>query len=380
MAYIVSMVRLLLMLSLSLMWGAEDKVDALNAEAKAAEAAGDWATATAKLQEIIKAEPRLGPAYNNLGVVYFKQGRYGEAVDILERGLKVDPKMRSAVALLGITLYQMGEYAKARPELESALAANPEDRNARWLLVNTLTKLGQFQSAAKSLEELVKREPRNQQAWYLLGKVYMQLSEQSLGKINEIDPNSVWAHEISAELMESMKNSDGAIVEWKKAIETAPRQAGVHYKLADLYWSLSQWDNAASEFQKEHAIDPANCRVNWKLGDIELQKGGDYSAALAFEDRALTACPNLTEARADRGKALLKLHREAEAISDLEASAASTPDEPSTHFLLAQAFRATGNMQRARDEMKLFSELEAKARNATAERAGEVIKNAQTAH
>ena len=316
---------------------AEDRVQSLYSDAKSAETAGDLATAVSKYQEILKLQPRLAAAYNNLGALYFKQGDYRQAAVTLERGLNLDPHMTTASALLGISLFQMGEYERARPRLEAALKANPTDNNAEFLLVNDLTKLSDFEEAAVHLQRLAARNPGNQHIWYLLGRVYMQLSQQALAKVNEIDPNSVWAHEISAELMESMKNYDGAIVEWKKAIDAAPDQPGVHFKLGDLYWSLSQWDNAANEFQIEQKIDPHNCMVDWKLGDIELQKNGDLEQGLARVNKALTSCPNLTEAHADRGRLLLKLHRDADAIPELQFVAKNDPAEPSTHFLLAQA-------------------------------------------
>ncbi len=359
---------------------AEEKINTLHAEAQQAEAAGDLAAAAGKYQAILKLSPGLGPAYNNLGVLYIKQGRYRDAADILERGLKVNPGMHSASALLGMALFHTGDYGGARPRLEAAVAANPTDRNAALLLADDLTKLGDFEAAAAHLEKLTKLDPRDQQLWYLLGKVYMQLSEGALGKINQIDPNSVWAHEISAELMESMKNYDGAIVEWKKAVEAAPQQPGLHYKLADLYWGLSQWENATEQFQQELAIDPGNCRVEWKLGDVLLQKSVDTDQALAHVEKALAACPNLIDARADRGRLLMKLHREREALPDLLAAEEANPAEPSTHFLLAQVYRATGKAEQAQAEMKLFGEWEQKARNNTAERAQEVIKNSESAH
>ena len=357
---------------------AEDRVQSLYSEAKSAEGSGDLSTAVAKYQEILQLQPRLAPAYNNLGALYFKQGDYRKAADTLEHGLKIDPHMSSASALLGISLFQMGEYEKARPRLEAAVKANPSDNNAEFLLVNDLTKLGDFQTAATHLEHLASKEPGNQHLWYLLGKVYMQLSQQALAKVNEINPDSVWAHEISAELMESMKNYDGAIVEWNRAVDAAPKQPGVHFKLGDLYWSLSQWDNATQQFEMEQAIDPHNCMVDWKLGDIELQKSGNLEDSLARVDKALAACPNLMEAHADRGRLLLKLHRDSEAIAELQAFEKSDPAEPSTHFLLAQAYRATGQTQEAQAEMKLFSELDSKARAATAQRAQEVIKNSES--
>ena len=208
----------------------------------------------------------------------------------------------------------------------------------------------------------------------------MQLSEQALGKINEINPESVWAHEISAEVMESMKNYQGAVIEYKKAVEIAPRQPGVHYKLGDVYWSLSQWDNATEQFEQERAIDPHNCMIDWKLGDILMRRGTEFEKALSRVDKALAACPNLAGARTDRGQILIRLGRQKEAIPELLAAEKANPEEPSTHFLLAQAYRATGQSTNAAAEMKTFLTLDQKVRNAAAERASEVIKNDQTAH
>ena len=360
--------------------GQSDRVDSLHQEASEAEAKGDLPTAIAKYREILKLDPQLAPAYNNLGALYFKQGQFQDAAETLQKGLKVDPRMSSAAALLGLSFSEMGDYSQAKPYLESALKAHPGDNNVEFALANVLTKLGDFEGAAIHLRQLANRQPRDEHVWYLLGRVYMQLSEEALGKINKINPDSVWAHEISAELMESMKNYDGAIVEYQKALAIAPKQPGLHYKLGDMYWSLSQWDKADEQFTLEQSIDPKNCRVNWKLGDILLQKSVEPDHALELVDSALKSCPSLTDARADRGRALLKLHRDAEAIPDLQAAERANSAEPSTHFLLAQAFRATGKSEEAKNEMKVFSELEQKTRNAAAERAEEVIKNTQTAH
>jgi predicted Zn-dependent protease len=162
--------------------------------------------------------------------------------------------------------------------------------------------------------------------------------------VKEINPNSVWAHEISAELMESTKNYDGAIVGWKKAIAAAPYQLGVHFKLGDLYWSHSEWDKAKAEFLLEQQIDPKDCLVDWKLGDILMRKGVEAEHAVS-------------------------------PIQDLETVEKHNPSEPSTHFLLAQAYRATAQTQEASRELKTFSQL---ACQTTAANAQAVIKESQS--
>ena len=356
------------------------RVQELYSQAKAAQSQGDLATAIAKYEQIVRIAPRLGPAYNNLGALYFRQRDYRKAATVLEQALKISPGMPSASALLGISLFEVGEYDKARPRLEAALHANGSDSNAQMFLVKDLTKLGDYDAAAVQLQQLAGRDPKNQEVWYLLAKVHMKLSEQALARMNAIDPHSVLAHQLSGEMMESMNNYDGAVVELKKAVEMAPRQPGTHYKLGDAYWSLSQWDSASEQFQAELSVDPANCMARWKIGNILLQKNGSPEEALAGIEQALSMCPALTDARVDRARALMKLNRNAEAVSDLEAAVKADPTEPSTHFLLAKTYRALGRTQESQAEMQTYSKLEEGARAATAERAEQVIKNKEAAH
>jgi tetratricopeptide (TPR) repeat protein len=349
-------------------------VQKLHDEARAAEAHGDLAGAVSNYEALLQIAPRLGPAYNNLGSLYLQQREFKKAAAILEKGLKVDPKMSSASALLGIALYEMGDYAGARRNLDAALRANPKDNNAELFLANDLIKLGEFKRAADHLYQLSLRQPENQEIWYLLGKVHMRLSEQALSKLNEINPDSVWVHEISGEVMESMKNFDGALIEYKKAVEMAPNHAGTHYLLGNAYWSLNMWDAATEQFRAELANDPAHCQAQWKIGNSILEQHGDTAEALKEVQKALDTCPDLIAARVDRARALLKLDRPAEAVKDLEAAEKADPAEASTHFLLGQAYRALGKTAEAQAEMKIFSQLEESARAKTAERAKQILE------
>ena len=350
------------------------RVQELYAQAKAAEARADLAGAVASYESLLRIAPHLPAAYNNLGALYLRRREYKKAAEILEKGLKLDPKMSSAAALLGIARYEMGDYLGARRNLEAVLRANPKDDNAELYLANDLIKLGELDAAAEHLRQLAQRQPANQEIWYLLGKVHMKLSEQALSKLNEIDPNSVWVHEISGEIMEGMKNFDGALVEYKKAVEMAPQQSGTHYALGNAYRSLRMWDPATEQFKAELVNDPTNCLAQWQIGNIILEQHGNSDEALTTVQKALDICPNLMQARLDRARALISLDRHADAMKDLETVEKADPAEPSTHFLLAQAYRAVGRTQEAQAELKIFSKLEESARAATAERAKQVLQ------
>ena len=74
----------------SLCWGQDantatvtPQVQALYSEATAAEKNGDHATAIQKYQDLVKLSPGLARAYNNLGRLYFNQGNYPAAIQVL---------------------------------------------------------------------------------------------------------------------------------------------------------------------------------------------------------------------------------------------------------------------------------------------------------
>jgi tetratricopeptide (TPR) repeat protein len=176
-----------------------------------------------------------------------------------------------------------------------------------------------------------------------------------------------------------MQNYDGALLEYKKAVEIAPQQPGTHYLLGNDYWLLKMWEPAAEQFRLELENDPSNCQARWKLGNILIEQHATPEQALTEIDKAVALCPNLGQARVDRARVLLSLGRPTEAVTDLEAAEKRDRAEPSIHFWLSQAYRALGKTQQAQEELKTFSKLEEEARTATSERARQVIQEKQTA-
>ena len=349
------------------------EVQKLYAEAKTAQAQGDNPRAIEKYRAMLKLAPRLSAAYNNLGILYFNQGNYADAVEVLEQGLKVNPSMPSASAILGTSLFEMGEYAKAEAPLETALDGNPADDHAEMLLARTDVNLKKFSAATTHLNNLVKRDPKNQQAWYLLGKSYLQLSQEALTKVNQIDPNSVLSHEIGGEVDESLHNYDEALVEYKKAIDIAPRQPGTHYHMANAYWVMGKWNSAAEEFRAELTNDPRNCNARWKMANSLFAADTPADQVLPELNQALQYCPNLMQAHVDRARVLIKLSRPADAIEDLLIAVKDEPNEPSIHFLLATAYKAQGKTTEYQAELHKFGELQRGVSAAAAERASDAM-------
>jgi tetratricopeptide (TPR) repeat protein len=361
--------------------GADDaRIDQLYAAAKAAQSRGDITGAISNYEALVRLAPRLAPAYNNLGMLYLYRQDYPKAAEVLKKGLAIDPHMPSASALLGIALFKSSNFSESRAALESALKINPEDDNAALFLAKDLIYLKDMDGASARLRILAQREPHNQEVWYLLGQTYMQLSEQALARMNAIDPNSPLVHEVSGEMMEDMKNYQGAVVEYKKAVAMAPDQAGTHYRLGNIYWKLSQWDDALGELRAELKNDPSNCRAWAQIGNILITQQSQPESGLEDVNKALQLCPDLAQAHVDCGNALVKLGRNQEAVTELETAERDSPDDPMPHFLMAHAQKALGDAGRANAEMQTYARLQAQASEAVAARAAEVESATKNPH
>ena len=106
-----------------------------------------------------------------------------------------------------------------------------------------------------------------------------------------------------------------------------------------------------------------------------LEQRLEPETALSNIDKALALCPGLVQAKTDRARALIRMDRNEEAVTDLRAAEKISPEEPSIHFLLGQALRSLGRPMEAKTEMDIFTKLEENARAATAQRAKQVLEN-----
>ncbi len=359
---------------------ATPQVQQLYAEAHAAQASGDAVTSIQKYRSMLKLAPHLAPAYNNLGMLYFNGHDYPNAIQILSRGVALDPGMTSAQAMLGMSYLEVGEAGKAEAPLEAALRGNPKDELVQMTLVRDLLRLERFEQAAAMLQTYTEQHPKDQEAWYLLGKTYLHLSEVALGRVDAIDPNSVFAHEIAGEVDESMHNYEGALVEYQKAVDQAPKQPGTHMHMADAFWAMNKWEGAEREYTAELANAPHNCEARWKLGDSILEANGSPADALSTLDLAVEACPTLAQARVDRARALLKLHRADDALPDLLLAEKQTPKEPSIHFLLASVYRGQGKAADAQQQMQTYARLQQESSDSQAKQAKDWVQIQSDAH
>ncbi len=333
------------------------RVEQLYKEAKTAEARGDLPTAIAKYELMVSADPTFAEAYNNLGSLYFDTHQYEKAEATLKRGLALRPHMGSASAVLGSTYLALGDTGNACTQLENAVRDNPKDARSEDLLEQALIQKKDYSAVARRLEARVAHDPKNQDALYRLGKVYLEMSQSSLLRARDLNPDSALAHELQGEAFEALGNLKQAQAEYQAAVQISPDKPGTHEHLGDILWVQGQWAPSRAEFEAELRNDPNNCSARWKAANTYLNERENIPQALALLEEAVKRCPDLMQARVDRAKALILTGNPSQAIEDLVLAERANPEEPSIHFWLAKAYRAQGQDTTAIREMEQFNRL-----------------------
>jgi Flp pilus assembly protein TadD len=91
--------------------------------------------------------------YFNLGVLFLKEGRPREAVDLLQQALSRDNSREEVRIQLAVALFSAGRIEDARRLLSEVLAANPKSADAHYQMGRLLLKAGDSEQARYHLKE-----------------------------------------------------------------------------------------------------------------------------------------------------------------------------------------------------------------------------------
>lgn len=336
-----------------------DRIQQLYTEAKSEEKEGRVNVAIEKYQAIIKLNPKLAAAHNNLGRLYSQQGRLEEAIKSFERACELNPNLEAAHAQMGLAFFQMGNYRDASKEFKVAVKLNPGDRNAKLGLARSLVELEEPEGALKLLQQLKQEKPRDAEVLYTLGMVYTRLAEDTIGEIERVDPDSYLIELILGKAAEARRAFTEAVEHYKKAIARSPDAPGLYYDLAHALGASGDLQHALEQYRHALEVDPYDYNASWEAARIILPDNPQEAFRLA--NRALELKPDLPGALATRGRALLLMEKPREAIEDLKKASALDREDATIHFQLARAYRQLGMKAEAAAETVIYERMQEQA-------------------
>ncbi len=138
---------------------------------------------------------------------------------------------------------------------------------------------------------------------------------------------------------------------FKRVVDTDPKSDDGWDALGRAYVGLSNHSDATGAYRKQVEVDPFHKRAYNDLG-AELQRQGKYDEALLAYGKQLENVPVDRVARKYHGLLLVQLKRNKEALTELEAADAASPDDPEIELALAQMYTVSGNQEKSQALMK----------------------------
>lgn len=335
-------------------------------EGRQALAAGHYAEAQSAFEKLAKLEPSVAEVHATLAAICYKQRRYEEAVSEIQTAQKLKPGLPRMDSLMGLSLTELGRYSEALPSLEKGFkqSADPATRRLCGLqLLRAYTGLSRDADAVETALALNKLYPNDPEVLYHTGRVYGNFAYITMEKLHDSAPNSVWMLQAQGEANESQKNYDAAIIAFNHVLEIDPRRPGIHYRLGRVYLSRfhesqkpEDRDAAIREFEAELTADPGNGNAAYEIANLHAEAGDNDQAHKEFE-QVIERYPDFEEALVGLAGVDIQNQKPADAIAPLTRATKLRPDDEVAWYRLAQAQRATGNMEGQQEAMSAFKKL-----------------------
>jgi tetratricopeptide (TPR) repeat protein len=322
---------------------------------------GDAQRAYEKLRELA---PSTAEVHARLGLIYFQERKFDQAVASLHQALKLNPSLPKVDTLLAMCLSELGRYTEALPGLQKGFRQSTDpaiNRMCGLQLMRAYTGLQRDSDVVEVTLKLTRLYPNDPEVLYQTGKVYGNMAYLMMHKLAQVAPDSVWKHEAAAEAFESQGTNDTALYEYRQVLALDPHRPNIHYRIGRTLLARSRKNNspqgaadAAKEFEEALQQDPGNANAAYELALLH-RNSGDLDEARKFFEVALQYYPNFEEAHLGLADLLTFEQKPELALPHLQKAITLNAQNEVSWYRLAQVERALGN---APEQQKALAEFQ----------------------
>jgi serine/threonine-protein kinase len=253
--------------------------------------------------------------------LYFRRGRYGEAIGYYRAALAVRPQTSAVYTNLGLALKDQGDLDGAIAAWRQAVALDPNNAFAHTNLGNGLYAKGDLAGAIAAFRQAIARDRGLAPAYSHLAFVLYARGDKvaALAALRE------------------------AIALFRQAIAQDPNDSKAQYNLAQALGlkGMIEGNLAEAEAAVRHAIalDPKNARPQYQLGII-LRSRGDLDGAMAALHQAIALDPKYADAHGALGEILLKQGRFVEGCQAAQRALELLPADHPLHHTASRQLQA----------------------------------------
>ena len=287
----------------------------------------DYASEQAIWKAVTIDFPANADAWNNLASTQYNAGLYAEAKESCLRAIDLNPKLVPAYYNLGKTLFTLKDVPGSIKAYQKALELRPDFAEAHNNLGVSYLNTNEREKALVEFRIAVRQQANLPEAMENLA-----ITEEKLGLIDAAERDS------------------------KRAVALNPRSVNAHNAMGNVYLREKNFPKARGEYGLALLGDPKNPNINANLGNACLLMN-DPKSAIPYYLQTLKSDPSRADVAGNIGNAYLQLGRNDEALVFFQASLAANPNVAETHFDYATALENVGLYADAEAQLKAVQRL-----------------------
>jgi tetratricopeptide (TPR) repeat protein len=253
------------------------------------------ADAKTEYEKAIALDPKMAPAYLNLGLTLFDSDP-AAAIESLQRAADLTPNQAEPKYFLGAAFERSGKHALAVEQYQAAEKLDEKHFETRLALGRTLLKSNLPAEAESEYRAALALRPDSATsqmgiAQSLLAQKKLDAAAAELALYLKLEPYDDVARIEHASWLARLGKNDEAIAELDHAHAADFKSVAVFKLRGRIYYQAKRYDEAATVLEKAIALSPQDADIPAQLGHVYLEKK-DYPNAVRMLSLSLKMTPS----------------------------------------------------------------------------------------
>lgn len=307
-------------------------------------------------RQVLAANPQVGGAYANLGVVYMRRKQWAKALEALRKAEHLMPQVAGIRLNVGLVYFRQNEFLKAIPPFESVVRDQPEAVQPRHLLGLCYFFAERWADAATTLKPLWAQESGQLSYLYVLSIAahrsgMKDLDEQATAQLIKTGEGSPEFHLFMGKAHLNLEQYDLALADFQAAAQANPNLTFVHFNLGLAYLKKQDYEHARDEFLKDAAVEPDLAFNYDELGDVYALMQQDDDAEKSYHE-ALRRDPQLVHSYVGLAKTYQREEKFAQALAAINAAGKLDPTRTDIHYVRGQILLRMRRKEEGKKELE----------------------------
>jgi len=232
------------------------------------------------LKEIVQKFPKEKRGYFDLGLFYWNQRKFNEAIFYHEKALELDPKFGFAMNQLAYSYMELKEFDKALKYFQKYASVAPGDANPFDSMGDLYFRIGKYDEAIRNYQEALNIKP-DFGSEFKVGYIYalkddyaeaLRWTDQYISAFPSTGAKATGYH-LKGFYYYILGNLERAFTEWDKAAElekTVQDFYSINLVLRSKLWACYEWGK--NELCQQYAKARFDFRAEHKISTESLNK------------------------------------------------------------------------------------------------------------